>query len=658
MNHKSAGKRNPGQDLPTEVSLFALQQGQQDHTGAAALTTGSGAGNADRLLAAILVYYQGAIIDSPVPLQTLPCLHALQAYWAVEPSLAPQHVAPGSTDLERRSATIAMSTIDSARALPLVDQLFYAIVGLTRPSLSFKDSIEFNARAIFNVMIASILEGSQVHDCERLLRLCIHLKDTEDRYPLRSLAGNICLDIVDTSSLPLFARTSVLRFILSSADFILHNLETRIAMTERISRLLQENAYDDIEWRSMVQRVARKLGLRRETSAYEQSKFRCYRYLDLVVTDPIRYCRQKAMTECMPVAQWKSVLDQDFVVQLYLDDHHPSMLLFMDVARTMGITLTFPPTPFQDAILGTSRTSFANGAMVHLSETRQRLYAAMDSPQTIEEVLDAAVGMALDAHKPTAGIQACLTAWSKIVLGSIPDPSNLTPMLEFSKKLLQSSIVAPIQLVPRILCISAVCLRTCAMLQETKNSTDPKIREVVAFCLDVFLGCVLYRDEPRFGNSQPACPEATVDVYSQRAHYDIKQALLLFALLFPAGDAFTWTRAGAGAGTGEGICAEFLLQLVEHLVPLLERHVQAEWSRGTLIAAGLALELLSLQIPPAVLMQEKAELVKALDRMADVQRDSTLSASSVWSEMSQDTGCAHALPSLQSRLDLLEDYCD
>lgn len=58
--------------------------------------------------------------------------------------------------------------------------------------------------------------------------------------PLRVLAGDICLDMAEGGSLPYFARTSILRFILGPADFIMHHLETRIRLTDIITHLVRQ----------------------------------------------------------------------------------------------------------------------------------------------------------------------------------------------------------------------------------------------------------------------------------------------------------------------------------------------------------------------------------------------------------------------------------
>ncbi|KAF8939433.1 hypothetical protein BGZ58_009788 [Dissophora ornata] len=138
-----------------------------------------GAEKTNRLLAAILVFYKDAMINPIAPLYAPQLLQELDICLQTEPSLASQNISNGTTDLEHRSAEVALKFIDLESTTPIVDRLFYAMVNLTRPSQSFRDSIE-----------------------------------------------------------------------------------------------LQESSFEDIEFRSLVQRIAKKIGVLRQTSVYEQTKFR------------------------------------------------------------------------------------------------------------------------------------------------------------------------------------------------------------------------------------------------------------------------------------------------------------------------------------------------------------------------------------------------
>ncbi|KAI8605987.1 hypothetical protein EDD21DRAFT_84482 [Dissophora ornata] len=667
MNHKVVETWNQSSTSRVDVHYSPTQPNIKKHYMDVEGEIDKGAEKTNRLLAAILVFYKDAMINPIAPLYPPQLLQELDICLQTEPSLASQNISNGTTDLEHRSAEVALKFIDLESTTPIVDRLFYAMVNLTRPSQSFRDSIEFNAKAIFNVIIASIVQGAQVHDCERLLTLCIHLKDTEDCYPLRSLASSICLEMICSTPIPLFARTSTLRFILGPASFILHHLETRIIISEKISRLLQESSFEDIEFRSLVQRIAKKIGVLRQTSVYEQTKFRGYCYLNLVVSDPTRYCRQDIITEYLTSAQLKSILDHDIVFYLNLNEHRSSILLFLEVIRAMGFSLSaFDPSPVQKAIIGTQ--DFVNDAMTHLYIARQRVCSALESHRSVHESLNAALGLTLDIQDPTSDIQLHLDKASNMVSLSIQPlnlsslKSNLEQVLRFSRQLLQISIVGPTQLLPRILWMASVCLRTCEKLQEDMGLKDPKIRETSAVCLDVFLACLVHRNEPRFCASQTeAMLLATAgDQSQQRIKADLDMALSLFVLLFPAPRTSTWSCMSTVDSpqapvttTGSSICAEFLLQLFKYLVPLLERIDQAEGSQSTVIWAGLLLEVLSLQIPTVVLVQEQTEILDTLNSVADLQKDSTLSMALVWKEMFGTERSSHPLQGLQARLRLL-----
>ncbi|KAG0318808.1 hypothetical protein BGZ97_003249 [Linnemannia gamsii] len=110
----------------------------------------------------------------------------------------------------------------------MIEFLLWTITNLRKPLVSFKHSIEANARAVFNIVIASIIDG----------------------------AG------------------------------------------------LLKNSYEDVEFRSLVQRVAKKIGSRPPVSPLEQLKFRMYQYLQGTVSDPSRYIRPeliaKVSSKCDP----------------------------------------------------------------------------------------------------------------------------------------------------------------------------------------------------------------------------------------------------------------------------------------------------------------------------------------------------------------------
>ncbi|KAK3822769.1 MAG: hypothetical protein J3Q66DRAFT_134632 [Benniella sp.] len=136
---------------------------------------------AAKLLAAILVFYSNAMLNPIARSHLPPLLKDLEAFVQTAPSPTTQFLAEGATPLEQQSFSIALSPVGTNTTL-LADHLFYTIINLRRPLHSFQTSIEFNARAIFNIVVASVIEGSPIHDCERLLSLCLHLKDNENCY--------------------------------------------------------------------------------------------------------------------------------------------------------------------------------------------------------------------------------------------------------------------------------------------------------------------------------------------------------------------------------------------------------------------------------------------------------------------------------------------
>ncbi|KAF9575512.1 hypothetical protein EC968_002773 [Mortierella alpina] len=423
MNHRTVESRtqrtlHPPGTAPHSHSQLQpppkLIQGPNGQPAAA-----SGAEKTERLLATVLVFYRDAMLNPLADSIPPPFYQDLQAHVQSNSPQATQFVSRGDSALERQSGDIALGSAARPSKWTLVEYLFYTIVNLQRPQLSPRNAIEKNAKAVFNVMVASIVEGAPVQDCERLLLLCIHLKDTEKCYPLRGLAGDICLDMARESALPYFARTSILRFILGPADFLMHHLETRIRLTDNISRLLREDSCEDLEFWTLVQRIARKIGLRRPTSALEQLKCRLYHYLDLVVSDPRVYCTQEKLIACMPLSQWKSAMNQDLVLYFYLRDHKYQMLLFLDTVRILGLNIRlFKPGDTQRAILGYQELE--NEAIIQQDLVYRQLsvpaadkqISATDEPNqdklSAQEQVERTLEVFLDALEPTSEIQQTL----------------------------------------------------------------------------------------------------------------------------------------------------------------------------------------------------------------------------------------------------------
>lgn len=51
------------------------------------------------------------------------------------------------------------------------------------------------------------------------------------------------MEMTSEESLPLYARTSMLKFILGPAEFVLHHLETRIQLSEKIDILVIDSSF-------------------------------------------------------------------------------------------------------------------------------------------------------------------------------------------------------------------------------------------------------------------------------------------------------------------------------------------------------------------------------------------------------------------------------
>ncbi|KAG0090611.1 hypothetical protein BGZ92_002574, partial [Podila epicladia] len=224
---------------------------------------------AEKLLASLLVYYKEAASPfSPQP----PVLRELQTFIASAKTIPHQYSSDGS-ELEKQSFDLATDSSVLSSSVILVDRIFHVVVNLHRPSMAYIRSVEINAKAVFNVMIASMIDGvPKTDDCERLLMLCIHLKDVSNRYPLRVLAINICFEMLEQQLLPVSARKSILRFVLGPADFIMHHLEWRISLLERVDHLIKDNSYDDIEFRALLRRISNKLGVESPTTQIEKDK--------------------------------------------------------------------------------------------------------------------------------------------------------------------------------------------------------------------------------------------------------------------------------------------------------------------------------------------------------------------------------------------------
>ncbi|KAG0354003.1 hypothetical protein BG005_006808 [Podila minutissima] len=287
--------------------------------------------------------------------------------------------------------------------------------------MAYVRSVEINAKAVFNVMIASMIDGvPKMDDCERLLMLCIHLKDASNRYPLRVLAINICFEMLEQQLLPISARKLILRFVLGPADFIMHHLEWRISLLERVDQLIKDNSYDDIEFRALLRRISNKLGVESPTTQIEKDKVKFYSYLELVVLDPVNYTSLDTVSRQMSAAQWTDIMRQDLVFHLYLNEFRPQLLLFIETLRVLGVAYSpYTPGLVHTEILEKHLES--SHIVIQLSAFSDSL---LECFQKLEERRE---------HPSDQGKHNVWTAWDKSLDLAL---DNRTPILE----LLQSAV--------------------------------------------------------------------------------------------------------------------------------------------------------------------------------------------------------------------------
>src|SRR5690554_3235850 len=176
---------------------------------------------------------------------------------------------------------------------------------------------------------------------------------------------------------------------------------------------------------------------------------------------------------------------------------------------------------------------------------------------------------------------------------------------------------------------------------------------MTATCLDVYLSCLVHRNEPRFCYPQQPTLSSVAGPVSanqnSQLQTDLDLCLTSFAIFFPAQTPSTWFYMDE-AGAQPKLCSSFLHQLFEHLVPLLERLSLDKESSTTLILAGVVLQAFSWQLPSAVLCNEAVEINRTLQSLADIQRESSLSRSKLWQAMFDSTTCPHPFLELQQRL--------
>ncbi|KAG0235558.1 hypothetical protein BGX31_004218 [Mortierella sp. GBA43] len=404
MTHEATNAGDQILNSHRHDSQLVEQREQQQHNGSPihdiAGTENARTEAASKLLASILVFYKNTIL-SPIAQSYLPpLLKDLDAYVAALPSPGTHHLSKGATELEKLSASIALSPISTEGAIPLADYLFYAIVNLRRPLHSFQASIE-----------------------------------------------------------------------------------------------LMEDSCEDIEFTSLVRRIAKKIGIHKPTSNMEQLQSKLYHYLELVVMDPIQYSRRKNISAYMTKTEWKTTLDHDVVFHFYLIENRSQMLLFLEAIKAVGIEVSvYEPGQIQKAILG--EQSLMDIALVQLYQVQKQLrltvgrYRSVSSGEpektsdgfTATCILDMAFDLTVENLDPTSSIQTLLARASNDVCRLFRVPckgqsleESANQLLDMSRQLLKISAVAPIHFIPRILWMTAVCLRTCRELRQDGGSIDTQV---------------------------------------------------------------------------------------------------------------------------------------------------------------------------------------
>ncbi|KAF8945592.1 hypothetical protein BGZ47_002352 [Haplosporangium gracile] len=348
----------------------------------------------------------------------------------------------------------------------------------------------------------------------------------------------------------------MLKFILGPAEFVLHHLETRIQLSEKIDNLLLKNSYEDVEFRSLVQRVAKKIGSRQPTSTLEQLKFRMYQYFENAVSEPSRYNSPELITKFMPTTHWAALLNRDYIVSCYLDECRPQMLLFLDTVRTMGIS----PSLLE---LGFVPSEILSEGVLHVLTGQQQVRPVLSSQTPLfskdSEMFDMdGVNSAFEQvlliyldyqdvlaksqrHLTSAGVQ--LSRSLKASNGNHIDVFKVERLHDSLKQLLLSVPVAPEHFLPRLLWMTALSLEACRDLEETFSPTllaREKVQDIKATCLDIFLASMVYRSEPKFSfNTSSAVTTTTTPTFDHLSE-DLELCLTLFCLLFPAHKESTW----------------------------------------------------------------------------------------------------------------------
>ncbi|KAI1318182.1 hypothetical protein EDD11_007065 [Mortierella claussenii] len=243
---------------------------------------------------------------------------------------------------------------------------------------------------------------------------------------------------------------------------------------------LQENSFEDMEFRSLVQRAARKCGLVQPALAFEELKSKVYLYLDDVIRDPLRYSQPEQISAYMPTMQWKNTLDHDLVFYLYLTNHKYQMLLFLEALRVLSIEYAiFSPSSLQKAIL--DEKDFNDQAIGMLYSSYQRVASRLDiclnmpASQHVGEHLDIVLEIVWEDLQPGSSIQTCLS--DALVKLTKPSAVDVDQMLDLIRQMLHTSNVIPFEVIPSTLWIAAVCLHALDSWQEDTGAFSSKLQQ-------------------------------------------------------------------------------------------------------------------------------------------------------------------------------------
>lgn len=138
---------------------------------------------------------------------------------------------------------------------------------------------------------------------------------------------------------------------------------------------------------------------------------------------------------------------------------------------------------------------------------------------------------------------------------------------------------------------------------------------------------------------------------------DLVRRLQLFSLLFPVEKHLTWTGAPDPNGlivSPVALFAPFLRELMAGILPILRYATDGAGSIRTLVAAATLFDVLSYQVPSAVLLQESHAIREALYEIADMIRDSPQCHTDIWKSVFPTTKGPHPFQVLHKRIENLE----